>query len=302
MQNDTNSHTLPANRSRWSRYTLVWGVLALGSAGYLGWLSSQSHILARNAPDALPAGGEGNQGQRAMGDALAEVQSLKNSIEEVRSEVSSLRTDLAQVHERSTAIVGRVAALEERPAGGTKSTAAIAPAPSAPAVATAATAPAQPAPAAQTAKAPETKAAPAAPKVINAPKAAEAAKDLVTGSVAANAPQLAAAATAAATAAGAPVVFGPAVVKPAAKPIGVQIATGPSLDSIRLSWSLLSDRHASELKPLQPRYVAGQGPDGTTYDLVAGPIKSAAEAKKICESLEAGLVKCTISSFDGDAL
>ncbi len=97
-------------------------------------------------------------------------------------------------------------------------------------------------------------------------------------------------------------MFGPAVVKPAAKPVGIQIATGPSVDSLRLSWSLLSDRHADTLGKLEARAVMGAGAEGDTFDLVAGPIRSSAEAKKVCATLEAKSVPCKVGDFKGEAL
>ena len=104
-------------------------------------------------------------------------------------------------------------------------------------------------------------------------------------------------------AAAAPISFGPAIVKPAPKPFAVQLASGDSIDSIRLSWSLLSDRHAEALKNLQPRYISsGTEQAGRTFDLIAGPVKSAVDARKICNTLAARGIDCKVSSFKGDAL
>ena len=99
-----------------------------------------------------------------------------------------------------------------------------------------------------------------------------------------------------------PIDFGPAVITHATRPIGVRIATGPSVDSLRLSWSALADRHGPALKKLEPRYVTGIDATGLTYDLVAGPIATAKEAKEVCNRLRTNGVRCTIGEFTGNAL
>ena len=268
-------------RSFVTPYIAVWAVLAAGAIGYIGWIATHSELIARTEPGSASPQGESNEGQRAMSDALAEMKALKDTVGEVQRDVTQLKSDMSSTVERNTQLVSRVAALETKP-GKPTATAAISP-------------PAQSAPtaAAPAAKSAEAKPAPATPKVINAAPE-EAKKALETGSVAT--------AALAASAERAPIVFGPAVVKPAAKPVGIQIATGPSVDAIRLSWSLLSDRHADTLKKLEPRVVSGKDADGETFDLVAGPIKSSAEAKKVCAALEAKSVPCRIGDFKGEAL
>ena len=103
--------------------------------------------------------------------------------------------------------------------------------------------------------------------------------------------------------AAAPISFGPAVVKPAPKPFAVQLASGASLDAIRLSWSLLSDKHGDALKNLRPQYTATETQDaGEVFDLIAGPVKSAVDARKICKTLAARGIDCKVSPFAGAAL
>jgi hypothetical protein len=143
-------------------------------------------------------------------------------------------------------------------------------------------------------------------KVLNTP--APDAAPVVTGSVAnaasatAAAPASASPAAPAAAKASPSVSFGPAVVKAEPRPVGVQLATGPSVDSLRLSWSLLADRHADALRNLSPRYVAGSNAFGETFDLVAGPLKSAADAQRLCKSLEARAVPCKVGDYTGEGL
>ncbi len=99
-----------------------------------------------------------------------------------------------------------------------------------------------------------------------------------------------------------PITFGPAVVTRATRPIGVRIATGPSVDSLRLSWNALADRHGASLKRLQPRYVTGIDATGLTYDLIAGPFNTANEASQVCARLHANGARCALGEFTGNAL
>jgi hypothetical protein len=79
----------------------------------------------------------------------------------------------------------------------------------------------------------------------------------------------------------------------------VLLARGPSLDALRLSWSLMNERHKGTLKALEPRVV--QVEPGS-YQLVAGPIANPAEALKVCAALKARGVACQAADFKGDAL
>ena len=102
-----------------------------------------------------------------------------------------------------------------------------------------------------------------------------------------------------------PTATGPTATGPTAtgtKPVGIYIGSGPSVDSLRLSWSLLSDRNAEALKPLEPRYTTGIDANGLNYGLVAGPLRSTAEAQKLCKDLAAKAVTCRVGEFTGEAL
>jgi hypothetical protein len=104
-----------------------------------------------------------------------------------------------------------------------------------------------------------------------------------------------------------PVAAGPVAVSAAksvaqAKPrtaTAVQIAAGPSVDALRLSWMLLSDRHSNVLKQLEPRFVSDEP---GVYRLVAGPFASPAEAQRACADLKARGASCQTSDFGGEAL
>jgi hypothetical protein len=101
------------------------------------------------------------------------------------------------------------------------------------------------------------------------------------------------------------VAFGPPQVKPAAEPAGprgIQIATGPSVDALRISWMVLSERHKEILSRFEPRFVPSTGANGPGYRLIAGPIESAAAANKVCGDLRARRVTCGVSAFSGEPL
>jgi hypothetical protein len=101
--------------------------------------------------------------------------------------------------------------------------------------------------------------------------------------------------------------FGPAVVKPtpaAPEPIGLKISSSTSLDALRLSWSLLADRHAAQLGKMEARYATRMPEDSgdPSFDLIAGPVKSPAEAKRLCKALAAKSIPCEIGTFVGPTL
>ncbi|MBO0741677.1 MAG: SPOR domain-containing protein, partial [Hyphomicrobiaceae bacterium] len=79
------------------------------------------------------------------------------------------------------------------------------------------------------------------------------------------------------------ITFGEPQVTPA-QPYTVQLASGPSLDALRMSWLALRDQHGNALGSLQPRYVAPRGGTGT-YRLLVGPLPSKADAEKVCANL-----------------
>jgi hypothetical protein len=102
------------------------------------------------------------------------------------------------------------------------------------------------------------------------------------------------------------VAFGPAQVKPATSeptgPRGIQIATGPSVDSLRISWMLLSERHKEILRRYEPRFVPSAGGSARGYRLIAGPIESTTAANRVCGELRARRVTCGVSAFGGEPL
>ncbi len=99
------------------------------------------------------------------------------------------------------------------------------------------------------------------------------------------------------------IVFGPAIVTPASEAFAIRLETGPSLDALRLRWSVLSERHQSALRDLEPRYLAVGTPSHPSYELLAGPITSLEEASRICALLRDNMIPCSVGGqFEGEAL
>ncbi|HYD15935.1 MAG TPA: hypothetical protein VEA77_06005 [Hyphomicrobium sp.] len=295
-------HLPQAKPRNFTTYTLIWASAALVSLLYLVLLATQpafvAGLLGANAKSA-----EADAAHQAIGQAVAEVHSLRETIDLFRNELIEVRAQVSSQTDATRDLMTRVATLETEPATDPKQVAAAAKGAQPPAKGTKAapdnTAAADPA---QKAAAAAAAAKDAAAKKAAAAKAAPA-PGLETGSVAQ--PAVAAAAD--------PITFGPptvtttATVPPSTSPVpgrlvGVQIAKGPSVDSLRLSWTLLNERHGESFRALQPRYTMDTtGPD-QSYDLVVGPLASADEAKRLCQELAMKATPCTVSRFTGDAL
>lgn len=135
----------------------------------------------------------------------------------------------------------------------------------------------------------EQRIATSAPAPLPGPAAKQGAAPIVTGSVA----QVAAPAGAAAA------QFGQIEVTRAA-PVAIQLATGASVEALRLTWTLLSERHKAQLKALEPRYVGNA--EGTVFALVAGPVATREEAQRMCVAFKQRRVSCTIADYAGEPL
>jgi hypothetical protein len=90
-----------------------------------------------------------------------------------------------------------------------------------------------------------------------------------------------------------------APVKPAQ--VGVLLATGPSIDALRLSWSILNDRASDAVRTLHPRYVTSGKDAERTYALVAGPLDTIADAKAVCKVMTERGMACEVSQYRGNA-
>jgi phage-related minor tail protein len=99
------------------------------------------------------------------------------------------------------------------------------------------------------------------------------------------------------------ITFGPPIVTPAAEPVGIHLDAGPSIDALRLKWSMLHHRHSSVLGDLEPRFLIAGTAGSPSFQLMAGPISSAEEASRLCALLRAKRVACSVGGpFVGQAL
>jgi hypothetical protein len=291
-QPSTSHHasTVPLRKAPlFTPYVVIWTTFGALSLGLLGVLGLAPELLADLKPTWTITDPQSNQGQRAAARLAADINALKDSVAKIQLDLAKVKTEVAAQGEQDKLVAAQVTALEVRASAGTSlaTTTATVVTPeqqAAAAVPTAAPAAGTPAPA-------------RAPKVINADAATAPAPTpqngaaLETGSVAT-----------AAKALNDPISFGPAVVKAAPQPMGVKISTGASADSLRLSWSLLSEKHGDTLRGLEARFVTGGDAQNPNYDLIAGPIKSKAEASKLCKALTAKGVACSVGAFAGEAL
>lgn len=267
----------PAVRARGAvrPYALAWAALAVGALAYLGTLALYPDLLAHPEDNADLA-----QAQRTASKALAEAVAARQSIAHVQLELARLRADARASEDLGKGLLQRVATLEER---ALQPVAEVTPAATAPAVK----------------KAPEPAKAPDQRKPAGAEaKAPTSGERIETGSVAT--PAAAATAAPAGEGGAAPVAFGPAVVTP--QVFGLQIASAPSVDALRLMWSLLSENHPDPLKSMETRYAASPDKAKPGYDLLVGPIKTQAEARKACKDLQSRGVTCRVATFAGETL
>jgi hypothetical protein len=269
-----------------ARYLAVWAVMACVAALYLAAVSIRPAFL----DGILPSGGASAE---AAAQTTADIVNIRDSIGQLQTDVVKTQTDLAHQSDTTRTLSERVAALEQKghpaeaqgaPAGEPQRTGA--------AQSDSGTDFEFPSGNAAPVKAAEAKPS-KQPKVINGP--------IETGSVAEDGSVAAPAA--------APAKPKPAADKVAAfsepkvkKAVGIKLATGASVDNLRVSWGILSERHSAELKPLQPRYFNTVDGNGITYELVAGPFKTTADAKKVCQSLQAQAIDCQVSSYGGNSL
>jgi hypothetical protein len=266
---------------------MTWGLLAVGGFGYLVSLVWHGETKTA-APTHQQAAAEPDASMRTATRALAEIGAVRRNVGELQSEVGQLKETVGKAEDDGKAVQSRLSALEERVTS--MSVQAAAPEP----------------PVKQ--KVSETH----KPATDRAQRVA-AGKASKTGDTRATTRTVADAAAPGAKAAGTPAIietssiahepikFGEAVVMPAPQIFAVQLASGPSLDSLRVSWSSLLERYGSELATLQPRYLPPRIAGGT-YRLVAGPLASAAEAERICIELQAQRTSCLSTPFAGEPL
>lgn len=282
---------VPTPRSGGRIYALAWIAAGLLSAGYVATIIRQPEAVTDLVlrPD-TPAGNVNRLAQNAA-RTEADVQVLKQAVTSLQGGLIDVKTRADAADQRERQIVERIGSMETRVEQFAVSS-----------IATPAPQPARQAAAVPLPAAPAVVAAPQAKQVVQAPKTA-AAPTII------NQKQVKTIETASLPPAGsgqrelADQRQAPATANAAAaladSSHGVIVASGPSVDALRLSWSLLSDRHKAALGRMEPRVVTT---DGSTYQLVAGPLPTDAEAAKVCATLKARGIACRPSEFKGDAL
>ncbi|MFA5900695.1 MAG: hypothetical protein WC829_16470 [Hyphomicrobium sp.] len=254
----------PARRRTFTPYVMLYLLAATIAGAYLVFLGVRPDIVAMWQSKSDRTQTALIETQRKVELAVADINPIKEGVGEVKAEVASVRAGLEEAAERDRVLFEKVQSLE-RTAATLNDKVAASPAKK-PVVKQAAAKP--PAPATAPTSGFKTSTAPA-------PKAAT---GIETGSI----EQKAAA---------------PA--KPAQ--VGVLLATGPSLDALRLSWTILNDRNADAVRTLHPRYVVSGKDKERTYGLVAGPLETIADAKAVCKTMTDRGMPCEVSQYRGNA-
>ena len=271
-------------------YVLFWVFGATFAGIYLAALGTHPEMFAssQSGPDLEQ---KLAQTQRDVTRAVADLDPLKQSVGEIKADVDNLKTAQQQASDRDQIIMDKVASIESAvtqpnlaqaetaPPGAKPQTAhntfAGGPKASEDMVAVAPAASLKPQDVAVIAPVPPIK----PQKTAAAPKS----NAIETGSIA-HKSEKAATPTAAKSA-----------------QIGLLLGTAPSVDAVKLNWTILNDRHGDAVHNLHPRYVAmGKGAE-RTYALLAGPVASPGQAQTLCKlMLDRGLT-CEVSTYRGTA-
>ncbi len=276
--------TGPSRRRILTPYVMIWMAIASFALAYLALLGLKPHMFASSAQSATEIDQKIAQTRRDMERGLADLDPLRRTVGEVKMDVANLKTAVQEASVRDQVIMDKVAALEtgalntpkapEHAQSGAASPAAtIPPTPKKKATAPPSSFAPPVGPSAENVRAGAQKSA----KVINSNNATDA---IETGSIKR------------------PTKIAPA--KP--QPVGVILAQGPTIDTLRLNWSILTDRHADAVRNLHPRYVVNGKASNRTYGLVAGPVASTAEAKDLCKLMQSRGLPCEVSTYRGNAL
>jgi hypothetical protein len=271
-------------------YVLFWVFGATFAAIYLAVLGTHPDMFAsaKSGPDLEQ---QLAQTQHDMTRAFADLDPLKQSVGQIKADVDTLKTAQQQASDRDQLLLDKVASIES--------------AAMQPKVAQAETA----APAAKVQTAHKTIAA--GPKASEDVVAVAPGKPLEVAVVAPVKPQkpqkpIAAAPKSTAIETGSiahKADKAPAAAAAATKPaqVGLLLGSAPSVDAVKLNWSILNDRHADAVRDLHPRYVA-QGKGGErTYALLAGPVASPEQAKTLCKLMVDRGLACEVSAYRGTA-
>ncbi len=262
-------------------YLAIWALLAAIAVGYLSLLAIRPDLASGLIVGPATSSPESNRGQRAMTRALAELDTVKKQLGKVEADLGDMRKQAVAESQRNMALETRVATIEAALRGSGTPVAAAVPGlefPSdgtAPDRATKSARDSRPAPPLPTQK-------PAIASTTGSIKAPEVKQtDNKTADTKATESK---------------------AVETKSPPVGIIVASGPSLDAVRLSWQLLQDGNGRTLKSLEPRYIES-GAEPGAYQLLAGPIATREDAIRICDRLKVKQVRCSVTEkFAGQPL
>ncbi len=279
-------------------YVILWMAIASFALAYLALLGLRPHMFASAARTAPDIEQKLAQTKREVERSLADLDPLRRTVGEVKMDVANLKVAAQEASARDQTLMEKVAALETAPPKTAEPAHAASPAPRHRAAMpppptpkpnkAAGAKPFMP-PVGPSAEETRTHAAQKSAKLINGAQTQKGG-GIETGSIQRPAR---------------PTTVPPAVKsKTAAKslPVGVILATGPSLDTLRLNWSILTDRHPDAIRNLHPRYVVTGKAPKRTYGLIAGPVASTADAESLCKVMESRGLPCTVGIYRGKAL
>lgn len=295
----------PMKRRTFTPYVSVWVALGGFALAYLTLLGLRPDALAGLSSTGDAAEQDMVTLQRRVTRALADLDPLRNTVGEMKMDVTNLKTEIQAAEDRDAQLAKRLIVLE-RPASKGPANVSAQPGSSGASIAS------LPKPIRQ-----KGADAAAGATLLNGNKARV--NPIDTASV--SRPAIAIAATQPSTMAPAAVKRQPvkkkapvkkapakkvaakkAPVKQAPKAIGVQLATGPSVASLQLNWSVLADRNKDALSHLKPRYTVRGKPSKPTYDLVAGPLGTTQQAEIICKVLSERGHSCKVGAYRGNVL
>jgi hypothetical protein len=258
-----HSPIAPERRRTFTPYVLLYLLAAGLAVAYLTFLGARPDLIALWRDKSSEAETAIVETQRTVERALADIDPLKQGLGEMKMDVANVKAGMQEAMERDRILLQKVETLERSTHAPDKVAAA----------------PAQPTAAKKqvAAKAPEAASVVASVAPTNQKPAPSTA--IETGSIEHK--------------------KAAAPIKPA--PVGVLLATGPSLDALRLSWTILNDRQSTTVKSLQPRYVVSGKGDERTYGLVAGPLETVADAKAVCKTMTDNGIPCEVSQYRGNA-
>jgi hypothetical protein len=254
-------------------YVAFWGCMGALALAYLALLAVRPDLAQLLIPGPGRVTPEGNRGSRAMAKEPADFEEMKRSLASLQTQLDEIRQAETVREGRELELLGRLAALERagRVAEG------------------------EPVPASQQAAAGGLA---AKSKMLSGGTVRGTVEDRpmkITKLGPASSPSSANSIVAQT----APVAVAAQV--PASRALGVEIASGPSLDALKMSWQMLSEAHRPALQELEPRYVELRS-DPASFALIAGPVATSEDAVKICERLRTKKVACSITAFSGQPL